>query len=86
MTILPTIDPTAYKQHPTDTGSADYQVACLSARINHLTNHLGGHKKDFSSRRGLLKLVALRRRHLDYLKNTAPERYQAVVKGLGLRR
>ena len=83
---MTTIDPNTYKQHPTDTGSADYQVASLSARINHLTQHLGGHKKDFSSRRGLLKLVALRRRMLDYLKNTAPERYQAVVKGLGLRR
>ena len=83
---LPIIDPNPFKQHPKDTGSADYQVALLSARINHLTGHLGGHKKDFSSRRGLLKLVALRRRLLDYLKNTAPERYQAVVKGLGLRR
>ncbi len=82
----PTIDTNSYKQHPNDTGSADYQIACLSARILHLTQHLGGHKKDFSSRRGLLKLVALRRRHLDYLKNTAPERYQKIVKGLGLRR
>jgi small subunit ribosomal protein S15 len=81
-----TIDPTQYQLHPGDTGSADYQVALLTQRINHLTQHLGSHKKDFSSRRGLLKLVALRRRLLDYLKNTAPERYQKAVKGLGLRR
>ncbi|HWB01788.1 MAG TPA: 30S ribosomal protein S15 [Verrucomicrobiales bacterium] len=81
-----TIDPTQYQLHPGDTGSADYQVALLSQRINHLTQHLGAHKKDFSSRRGLLKLVALRRRLLDYLKNTAPERYQKAIKGLGLRR
>ena len=81
-----TIDPAQYKLHPGDTGSADYQIATLTVRINHLTQHLGGHKKDFSSRRGLLKLVALRRRLLDYLKNTAPDRYQKAVKGLGLRR
>ena len=69
-----------------DTGSPEVQVAILSERIRNLTDHLGSHKKDFSSRRGLLKLVALRRRLLDYLKNTAPERYQKAIKGLGLRR
>jgi len=80
------IDPAQYQLHPGDTGSADYQVALLSKRILHLTAHLSTNKKDFSSRRGLLKLVALRRRLLDYLKNTAPERYQKAIKGLGLRR
>lgn len=82
----PTIDPKQFQLHEGDTGSADYQVARLSQRINHLTQHLIVNKKDFSSRRGLLKQVAQRRRLLDYLKNTAPERYQKVIKGLGLRR
>jgi small subunit ribosomal protein S15 len=82
----PTIDPKQFQLHEGDTGSADYQVARLSQRINHLTQHLIANKKDFSSRRGLLKQVAQRRRLLDYLKNTTPERYQKVIKGLGLRR
>ena len=82
----PTIDPKQFQFHEGDTGSADYQVARLSQRINHLTQHLIANKKDFSSRRGLLKQVAQRRRLLDYLKNTTPERYQKVIKGLGLRR
>lgn len=75
-----------YKQHDKDTGSADYQVALMTSRINHLTSHLGTHKKDNSSRRGLLKLVAQRRKLLDYLKATSEERYQKVISGLGLRR
>ena len=82
----PTIDPKQFQLHEGDTGSADYQVARLSQRINHLTQHLIANKKDFSSRRGLLKQVAQRRRLLDYLKNTTPDRYQKVIKGLGLRR
>ena len=80
------IDINQYKLHEGDTGSSDYQVAVLSQRILHLTAHLADHKKDFSSRRGLLRAVAERRRHLDYLKNTAEERYTKLIKGLGLRR
>jgi len=62
------------------------QVAKLTERINHLTQHLGDHKKDFSSRRGLLKLVARRRKLLDYLNSTSPERYTSLIKALKLRR
>lgn len=80
------IDPNQYKLHEKDTGSSDYQVALLTKRIQHLTAHLSVHKKDFSSRRGLLRAVAERRRHLDYLRNTALERYQKLIKSLGLRR
>lgn len=75
-----------FQLHEKDTGSSDVQVALLTQRISHLTEHLGRHKKDFSSRRGLLMLVAQRRRILDYLKNTNEERYQKVIKSLGLRR
>ena len=69
-----------------DTGSPEVQVALLTERIRDLNGHLARFPKDHHSRRGLLKLVALRRRLLDYLKNTAPERYQKAIKGLGLRR
>ena len=72
--------------HEKDTGSADVQVARLTERINLLTEHLKGHAKDHSSRRGLLKLVATRRSLLDYLKRTAPDRYKAIVEKLSLRR
>ncbi|HCQ39192.1 MAG TPA: 30S ribosomal protein S15, partial [Verrucomicrobiales bacterium] len=65
---------------------ADYQVALLSQRIKHLTDHLGSHRKDFSSRRGLLTLVARRRKLLDFLEKDNEERYQKIVAGLGLRR
>lgn len=75
-----------YQLHEGDTGSAPYQVALLSQRINHLTGHLIAHKKDFSSRRGLLTLVSQRRKLLDYIKRGSEERYQQVIKGLGLRR
>ncbi|MCH7225794.1 30S ribosomal protein S15 [Haloferula sp. A504] len=81
-----TINPADYKVHETDTGSADYQVAVLTKRIVHLTAHLATHKKDNSSRRGLLKLVAQRRKLLDYIKAHSEERYQKLIKGLGLRR
>ena len=80
------IDPTQYQLHPGDTGSADYQVALLSKRINHLTQHLGSHKKEFSSRRGLLKLVSQRRGLLDHLKSSDESRYAAIIEKLGLRR
>ena len=75
-----------YQLHEGDTGSAPYQVALLTARIFHLTDHLNIHKKDFSSRRGLLTLVSQRRKLLDYLKSTKPQKYQEVVERLGLRR
>jgi small subunit ribosomal protein S15 len=75
-----------FRVHERDTGSADVQVALLTHRINHLTDHLQSHKKDHSSRRGLLMLVAQRRRLLDYLQTTAVDRYQAVTKRLKLRR
>ena len=81
-----TIDPQQFRLHDSDTGSADYQVALLTQRIKHLTEHLGTHKKDFSSRRGLLRLVARRRKLLDFLKRDDEERYQKVIAGLGLRR
>jgi small subunit ribosomal protein S15 len=72
--------------HEKDTGSADVQIALLTKRINELTEHLKGHVKDHASRRGLLKLVAQRRSLLDYLRNTASDRYQTVVEKLGLRK
>jgi len=81
-----TINPEDFKIHESDSGSADYQVARLTQRILHLTDHLNVHKKDVSSRRGLLKLVAQRRKLLDYLKANSEERYQKVIQGLGLRR
>ncbi len=76
----------SFQLHEKDTGSADVQVAKLTERINHLTGHLGEHKKDFSTRRGLLKLVARRRKLLDYLKTKSPERYQNLLTALKLRR
>ena len=69
-----------------DTGSPEVQVAILSERIGNLTDHLKLHKKDFHSRRGLLMMVGLRRRLLDYLKKTQVKRYEQVIKRLGLRR
>lgn len=79
-------DPADFKQSEADTGSADYQIAVLTKRIKHLTAHMGEHKKDFASRRGLLTMVAQRRKLLDYLKGQSEERYDKVIKGLGLRR
>ena len=69
-----------------DTGSPEVQVAILSERIRNLTEHLQSHEKDFHSRRGLLVMVGQRRRLLDYLKRKNAERYQELVKRLGLRR
>ncbi len=69
-----------------DTGSPEVQVALLSDRINHLTEHLRVHKKDHHSRRGLLMLVGRRRRLLDYVKENDVERYRALIAHLGLRR
>jgi small subunit ribosomal protein S15 len=75
-----------YRRNANDTGSPEVQIALLSARINDLGGHFTSHKRDHASRRGLLKMVNQRRKLLDYLKNTAPERYQEVVTRLGLRR
>ena len=75
-----------FKLHNGDTGSADVQVALLTERINHLTEHLQTNKKDHSSRRGLLLMVGQRRRLLDYLKNRHRPRYDEIIQRLGLRR
>jgi small subunit ribosomal protein S15 len=76
----------ALQLHTKDTGSADVQVALLTARINQLTEHLRTHVKDHASRRGLLMMVSRRRRLLDYLKKTAEQRYKAVLEKLNLRK
>jgi small subunit ribosomal protein S15 len=75
-----------HRLHETDTGSPEVQVAILTERINHLTEHLKVHKKDHHSRRGLLMLVGRRRRLLDYLRHNDVERYRALIAELGLRR
>ena len=72
--------------HERDTGSADVQIALLTQRINHLTEHLQKNIKDHSSRRGLLVMVSQRRRLLDYLHNTDTNRYLAITKKLKLRK
>ena len=69
-----------------DTGSPEVQVALLSERINHLTEHFKTHVKDNHSRRGLLKLVSHRRQLLDYIKRTDEKRYQSLIERLGIRR
>ena len=75
-----------HAQHEGDTGSAEVQIALLTERINELTQHLQKHAKDFSSRRGLLKLVGKRRNLLNYVRNQQVDRYRAIVKALGLRK
>ena len=75
-----------YRTHDADTGSPEVQVALLTDRINHLTEHLKVHKKDHHSRRGLLMLVGRRRRLLDYLASTNIEGYRALIAELDLRR
>ena len=72
--------------HAKDTGSADVQVAILTQRINLLTEHLKANAKDHASRRGLLKMVATRRKLLDYLKRTADDRYKVLLEKLNLRK
>lgn len=74
------------RRSETDTGSAEVQIAVLTQRISELTEHLKTHKKDHSSRRGLLKLVGRRRRLLDYLKREDIQRYRDIIAKLGLRR
>ncbi len=75
-----------YKTHDSDTGSSQVQVALLTQRINELTEHFKVHKKDNHSRRGLLKMVARRRKLLDYLKRKNIAEYHAIIKKLKLRR
>ena len=75
-----------HRTHESDTGSPEVQIALLSDRINHLTEHLKVHKKDHHSRRGLLMLVGRRRRLLDYVKKNDVERYRSIIAKLGLRR
>ena len=74
-----------YRRHEGDTGSPEVQIAILTERINHLTEHLKTHKKDHHSRRGLLKMVGQRRRPLNYLRNNDIQRFRAIVEKLGLR-
>ena len=76
---------TEYKLTEADTGSPEVQVAILSAKINRLTEHFDTHKRDFHSRRGLLRMVSHRRKLLSYLKNKDFERYRNLIKRLGIR-
>jgi small subunit ribosomal protein S15 len=76
----------AYRQHGTDTGSPEVQIALLTDRIGYLTGHFKVHQKDHHSRRGLLKLVGQRRRLLDYLKGREFQRYKSVIERLGIRK
>lgn len=75
-----------YRLHDKDTGSPEVQVALLTTRIEHLTEHMRSHKQDFHTRHGLLKLVGQRRRLLDYLKDRDIESYREIVSQLSLRR
>lgn len=75
-----------YRVHKTDTGSPEVQVAILSMRILQLQDHFKTHRKDHHSRRGLLSMVARRRRMLKYLKSRNPERYKTLIQSLGIRR
>ena len=75
-----------FRAHKTDTGSPEVQVALLSRRIAELTEHFKIHKKDHHSRRGLLIMVAQRRRLLNYMKSETPDRYKKLIQELGLRR
>ena len=77
---------TRFQLHETDSGSPEVQIALLTERINVLTEHFKVHKKDFASRRGLLKLVGQRRKLLDYLKRNKIEKYREIIKELNLRK
>ncbi|MBT4291125.1 MAG: 30S ribosomal protein S15 [bacterium] len=74
-----------YKKHDSDSGSPEVQIALLTARIRHLTEHFKTHKKDYHSRRGLLKMVGQRKRLLNYLKRKNLEGYRSLIKELGIR-
>jgi small subunit ribosomal protein S15 len=75
-----------YGRTENDTGSPEVQVALLTTRISQLTEHLKEHKHDEHSRRGLIRMVGQRRRHLNYLSRKDPDRYKEIIKRLGLRR
>ncbi|NNN04196.1 MAG: 30S ribosomal protein S15 [Acidimicrobiaceae bacterium] len=75
-----------YRKHETDTGSPEVQIAILTSRISHLTEHLKVHKGDHHTRRGLMKLIGQRRRLLDYVQRGDVERYRALIGRLGIRR
>ena len=81
-----TVNLKEFQLHEKDTGSADVQVALLTRRIEHLTEHLNTNRKDHSSRRGLLKMVAQRRSLLDYLSKTKEDRYKKLIDKLNLRK
>lgn len=74
-----------YQTHETDTGSADVQVAMLTSRISQLSTHLKSNKQDYSSQRGLLKLIGRRKRLLAYIQKQSQERYKALISRLGIR-
>ena len=89
MSITPDVKEALIKEYATkegDTGSPEVQVAILTSRINTLTEHFKEHKKDNHSRRGLLKMVALRRKLLDYVKKKDVARYQSLIERVGVRR
>ncbi len=89
MSITPDRKEAVMKEYATkegDTGSPEVQVAILTTRINNLTEHFKSHKKDNHSRRGLLSMVARRRKLLDYVKAKDPARYQVIIARLGIRR
>jgi small subunit ribosomal protein S15 len=75
-----------YATHKEDTGSPEVQIALLTEQINHLTEHLKVHKKDFTSRRGLLMMVGQRARQLKFLQSNDMDRYQSLIKRLGIRK
>lgn len=77
---------TKYRIHKSDSGSPEVQVALLSQRISQLTEHLKSHSQDHHSERGLLSMVARRRKLLNYLKDRSPERYKTLIQSLGIRR
>ncbi len=77
---------TEHRLHETDTGSPEVQIALLTERISHLTEHLKVHKGDHHTRRGLMKLIGQRRRLLDYVRNNDVERYRTIIGSLGIRR
>ena len=89
MSVTPERKAALIKEYGTkegDTGSPDVQIAILTERITNLTEHFKGHKKDNHSRRGLLKMVSLRRRLLDYVRRNDEARYKSLIERLGLRR
>ena len=77
---------TEHRLHATDTGSPEVQIALLTDRISHLTDHLKAHQGDHHTRRGLMKLIGKRRRLLDYVRSNDVERYRTIIGRLGIRR